>query len=165
MTIIVPPPKPSSISSDDESDIGIRREYKRMKGRLAELERLYATGARNRVPTATSVQQPPLGAKCEFHLHVIVNTHSAEVTCSDCGAPLEPLQVLREFATEERQFAQNLEHLRREKAELHKEIEALKKQRLAMRAKVRKAGGRPLERWEIPEGEERPQDSENGGKE
>lgn len=143
---------PGSIASDDDSDIGIRRQWKQMRARLAELERLYASRFQYQVPTTTiAVRDTALGAKCQLHLHVKVSMHAARVECADCGAPLDPLQVLREFAREERHFADQLEHLRQEKANLGKEIEALKKQKQNLRNQVRKAGGTPVERWQLKE--------------
>lgn len=142
--------QPSSIATDDESDVGIRRQFRTMKARLLELERLYSSRFQYQVPTTTILQRESLvGSKCKFHLHVKVSMHSAIVECADCKAPLDALQVLREFARDERHFADQLEHLRQEKADLHKEIEALKKQKQNLRNAVRKAGGKPIERWQL----------------
>lgn len=142
--------RPPSIVTDDESDVGIRRQFKAMKARLLELEHLYASRHQYQVPTATRVKKPSyFDGKCKLHLHIEVDMHSAVVECADCGVPLDPLQVLREFAREERHFADQLEHLREEKAALAKEVAELKKQRLSLRGAVRKAGGKPIERWQI----------------
>jgi len=146
--------RPPSITdgSEDESDIGIRRQFRAMKARLAELEHLYASRYQHQVPTTTRVGGTHLGGKCQIHMHVVVDMHAAVVECADCGAPLDPLQVLREFAREERHFADQFEHLRKEKADLGTEIEALKKQKQNLRNAVRKAGGKPIERWQIKDG-------------
>lgn len=142
--------RPESIVTDDESDVGIRRQWKAMKARLLELEHLYASRFQFQVPTATSVTKPSfLDGKCSLHLRVKVSMHKAVVECSDCGAPLDPLQVLREFARGERHFANQLEHLRQEKANLGMEVEALKKQKQNLRGQIRKAGAKPLERWQL----------------
>jgi len=71
------------------------------------------------------------------------------VECAVCHEELDPLEVLREYVREERQFAQCLEHLRDETSELRREVEALKKQKAALRAAVRKAGGEPIESWQV----------------
>lgn len=151
MIIPVDPPSGPAISSssDDDSDIGIRRQFKTMRARLVELEKLYATRFQHQVPTATSVKKQPLGERCKFHLHVIVYNHADRVECATCEEPLSPIAVLREFANQERHFADQLEHLRQEKAALGQEVEALKKQRNALRSAVRKAGGKPVERWDL----------------
>jgi len=142
--------RPPSIVTDDESDVGIRRQFRAMKARLLELEHLYASKFRHQVPTAIALTRPGyLDGKCKFHLHVKVDMHKAIVECADCGAPLDLLQVLREFANEERHFADQLEHLRQEKANLGTEVEALKKQKQNLRNQVRRAGGKPIERWKI----------------
>lgn len=145
--------EPGSVAADDDTDIGRARQFKAMKARLLELERLYASRFQYQVPTTTiAVRDTALGAKCQLHLHVKVSMHAARVECADCGAPLDPLQVLREFACEERHFADQLEHLRQEKADLGKEIEALKKQKQNLRNQVRRAGGKPIGRWQIKDG-------------
>ncbi len=150
MMTVIPAPEAQSIAADDDSDIGIRRQFRAMKARLQELETLYASRFKHQVPTATSIKAKPI-KQCRLHLHVVVHDHAAIVECADCHAPLDPLHVLREFAHEERHFADQLEHLRQEKANLRKEIEALKKQKAALRSGVRRAGGTPIEPWQIKE--------------
>lgn len=142
--------RPPSISTDDESDIGIRRQFRAMKSRLAELEGVAARFA-DRVPTATSLLRQPIGQRCGFHLHVVVYEHSKRVECADCKEPLDPLDVLRQFARAERSFADTLDHLLKQRTDLNREIEALKKQKQSLRNAVRKAGGKPIERWQIKE--------------
>jgi hypothetical protein len=140
--------QPPSIDSD-ESDLGRVREFRRMKARLSELETLYASRFKFQVPTATSIKQQPLEKRCSQHLHVVVSLHAARVECAECGEPLDPIDVLRQFANTERTFADSLEHLREERSALFKEIEALKKQKQNLRNSIRKAGARPIERWQI----------------
>ena len=130
---------------DDEDDSPQAREFRRMKARLEELELLCVSLAPERVPTATSWNDQ----RCSFHLHVIVHEHAAIVECSQCHQPLDPLEVLRQFAKRERRFADSLEHLRKEQRDLLKQIEALKKQRNSLRSAVRRVGGTPLEPWDL----------------
>jgi len=139
----------NTITSDDESDIGRAREFKRMKARLQELETLLASQLRFDVPTSTTAKRQPLDKCCHFHLHVIVYMDQARVECRACGAFLDPLDVLRQFANRERNFADTLKHLREERDRLGKEIVALKKQRNSLRSQVRKKGGVPVEPWHI----------------
>lgn len=143
--------RPGSIDSDDESDIGIRRQHRAMKTRLAELELLYSTRFRFQVPTAITEAESKHGPRCGLHRHVVVSMRTPLVRCAQCGESLDALDVLREFTREERTFAFALEHLRQERSDLAKEVAALKKQRQNLRNAVRKAGGKPVERWNLGE--------------
>lgn len=135
--------------SSDESDIGIRRQFKAMRTRLQELELLYATRFRHQVPVSISELKTEHGLKCGFHQHVTVSMITPSVQCGACGEELDPLDVLRQFTKEERSFAFTLEHLRKETADLRAEVVALKKQKAALRTAVRKAGGKPIENWQV----------------
>lgn len=139
---------PSITSSDEDSDIGKAREFKRMKSRLAELELMYSTRFQFQVMTALTERRRSL-ARCGIHPHIIVDDHSNRVECAECGEEMDPIDVLRQFANQERTFAHQLEHLRKEKSDLGVEVEALKKQKAALRSAVRKLGGTPVERWQI----------------
>lgn len=79
--------------------------------------------------------------KCGFHPAVDVSMETNSVTCRVCGAELAPLDVLREIAQGERRFVQNINGLRKEKGELSKEIESLKRQLSTLKSKVRRSAG------------------------
>lgn len=142
---------PSLSAAEDVDDLGRMRELKRMRARLSELETLYASRFRFQVPTALSTREQV--KRCSVHPHVVVDDHAAKVTCSECGAQLDPLDVLRQFARHERSFAFTLEHLRHEKDGLTKEITELKRQKSQLRSAIRKAGGKPVESWHIRQAE------------
>ena len=135
---------PGSIAAadGDDSDIGIRRKYKAMQRRLVELETLYATRFRNQVPTATTELKSKHGLACGFHPHVSVSMNTPEVECTACGKQLDPLEVLRQFARNERQFAHQLEHLRNEREKLQQEIAELKRQRSNLKQQVKRAAAK-----------------------
>lgn len=128
-----------TIESDDESDIGMRRQYRVIKARVAELELLHATRFRFQVPTATTEAETKHGLRCGFHPHVVVSQTTPHVSCAVCGEELSPLDVLRQFSIEERNFAMGLEHLRREAADLRVAVERLKRERQNLRAAVKRA--------------------------
>lgn len=128
--------------TSDESDIGIRRQFKAMQTRLQELELLYATRFKHQVPVSISELETK-HMRCGFHQHVTVSMRTSIVRCTKCGEALDPLDVLRQFTKEERTFAFTLEYLRKETTDLRAEVAALKKQKAALRAAVRKAGGEP----------------------
>lgn len=135
-TLDVSTPAPSS----DESDIGIRRQFKAMRARLQELEALYAGRFRYQVPTALTEREiGPHGLKCGFHPHVTISMRTPTVRCTVCDTRLDPIEVLRDFARDERNFAHTLEHLRTERATLSKEVEDLKRQRANLRAQIKRA--------------------------
>lgn len=139
IVLSVPLDKPESPSSDD-SNIGIRRQFRQMKARLEELELLYATRFRHQVPTSSSaVPEVHGGSRCGFHPHVIVSMKRPSVTCSTCGVTLDALDVLREYARGERAFAHTLEHLRQEHTRLSKEIDHLKRARANLRSQIKRA--------------------------
>lgn len=56
-----------------------------------------------------------------------------------CGAKLDPIQVLRDYARHERNFCYSLEHLRKEQRDLSAEIKKLKALRARLRAEARKS--------------------------
>ena len=56
-------------------------------------------------------------SKCQ-HKHVTVDERLAEVECQDCGAKLNPMQVLARLAREESRLKHRIESLRKLNAEL-----------------------------------------------
>ena len=81
------------------------------------------------------------GYKCGFHPRVIVSEETRSVTCQACGAELEPMDVLREFARNERRFVESVTGLRQERAKLLEDVAELKKRRSSLRSQVKKKGG------------------------
>jgi len=67
------------------------------------------------------------------HRHYEVAMDEADVSCQDCKAQLDPWQVLRDLATEHENTWVHLSMQRKEREQLRKEIEALKKERAKQR--------------------------------
>lgn len=74
---------------------------------------------------------------------ILIDEDCWVVKCEACGERLDPVEVLRQYAHEERAFVADLQHLRAERERLARDIEQLKRQRVYLRKKVRKDGGDP----------------------
>lgn len=143
-------PLTGSIDLAPVIDLGLARENRALRDRVAQLET--AVAAQQRL----LAQQPPLTVNsedphrsCRFHLHVFVNEHAPKVTCRDCGEELDAYTVLLQYARRERQFMWIDADLNKRKVEIQRELAALEKQRKALRARVRRAGGRPITFMEL----------------
>lgn len=138
----IPAEVPKGPADVDDSDIGVRRENKRLRARLVELETMVKTRLGRVVPTSTTMPQDfeeKHGLKCGFHPNVIVSMKTPRVECAVCGEKLDALDVLREFARHERHFAQTLEHLRKETSELRAEVPKLKRTLSDLRSRIKRA--------------------------
>jgi hypothetical protein len=129
---------------DDNSDIGVRRELKRMKGRVVELELLVATQLQHIVPTNITTARDKHGLACGLHPHVTVSLTTTRVVCTICGEHLDALDVLRSYATAERSFAMNLEHLREECSKLRAELISLRNERASLKSQIKRKKGPAL---------------------
>lgn len=141
ITLNVPVDHPTAPAADDDNELGWRRERTKIRARMAELELVVATRLAYLVPTSTSTPlatQEKHGLRCGMHPHVRVSMRTPRVECAVCGTLLDPLDVLREYAKHERNFAHTLEHLRAEKAELTAEVDRLRRQRSSLRSQVKK---------------------------
>ncbi len=143
---LAPPQIPASITSAEPiDDLRKERELRALRARVAQLE-TEKTELTNQVkPSLTTLQsyeeKQHRTSTCGFHLQVIVSLETASVACATCGVELAPLDVLREFARDERQFVNQLNSLRDEHKKLGQEVEKLKTQRSSLRSQVRKKGG------------------------
>lgn len=88
--------------------------------------------------------RPHAEQKCYRCAAVYVDNKRRVVECQRCGAELDPIEVLHEFAVRERRFLASNDLAKRELARLHAEIEALKGDLQAAR--------RPPTRVECPRG-------------
>lgn len=70
--------------------------------------------------------RPHAEQKCYRCAAVYVDNKRRVVECQRCGAELDPIEVLHEFAVRERRFLASNDLAKRELARLHAEIEALK---------------------------------------
>lgn len=108
------------------------------RARLEELEALYASCFRYQVPTTIRDPVEQHGYKCGSPPNIIVSERTSLVACAVCGAPLDPLDILRQYTRKERQFAFTLERLRQERSELGTEVEQLKTLRSRLRSDIKR---------------------------
>lgn len=144
---LTPPQHPPSIAPTAEptDDLGRARELRQLRARVAQLETEKAELQHQVKPSVSTIESHEekkhrIGT-CGFHPQVLVSMETNSVVCAVCDAELAPLDVLREFAREERRFVQSLNGLRDEKQLLHKQVDKLKKQVQALEGKVRKKAG------------------------
>ena len=71
------------------------------------------------------------------HRHFEVSMREADVSCTDCGAQLDPWTVLRDLATKHEGLWGWVAQMERTKKDLADEIEALKKQKASLRSSLR----------------------------
>lgn len=82
----------------------------------------------------------PHGPGCG--MQVVVSMYTPRVFCAGCGEDLDPIDVLRKYATQERQFEYANGHARETLGLLRREIEELTKIRNNLRAQVRRGNKR-----------------------
>ncbi len=132
---------PPSLRSDITDDLGKERELRRLRKRVDELELQTAQSAKMIAPAVRIERNKDHTiTKCGVHPQVLVCEDTPRVECAVCGTELDAIEVLRDFANHERQFVYTVQHLRREKDELEKVVEALKKERVKVRGQLRKDG-------------------------
>ena len=136
--------------SDPIDELAIARKARTAADELADLReqnaRLVELLDVLRAQSAGIAETPrPLGEqKCYRCVAVYVDNKRRVVKCQQCGAELDPIDVLHEFAVRERRFLASNDMAKRELARLHAEIEALKGDLQAVR--------RPPTRVECPRG-------------
>lgn len=135
------PPAINLLPSEDgdSNELARQREIKHLRARVGTLEvalddaRKVAAGA---LHGALAIPNDA-HRSCAYHMQVSVSLTTPSVTCSECGAELSPLDVLRDFAKRERHFVMLSNDLRQEQSKLRTEIDTLKKQRASLKAQVR----------------------------
>lgn len=115
--------------SNDE--IGIARKARAASEEAAELraenKRLVEMLDAIRSNSASTDIKPDAVPKCPRCVSVWVDIKKRVVECRRCGAKLDPLDVLHEFATEERRFLQWNVHARQELERMRIEAGSLKR--------------------------------------
>lgn len=140
-TFIVPRPDEGSPAAGDE--IAWRRELKQLRVRVTQLE---AERGIKQVASIEVKRGDVHGFRCGSPCGVLVSDNSPRVECAACGTQLSAVQVLRDYANHERNFCYSLEHLRKEKRDLHAEVEKLKKLRARLRSEAKKLLPEPPEK-------------------
>jgi hypothetical protein len=134
--IVVPPP---SVEPQPEiSSLTDRRKIAALEARAADLE--------HKLAAAMSVVKPSLAierAGCHHFGVPLVSDRTPTVTCSDCGAALDPYEVLRKIAHREVNFCYQLNDLRAEARTLAAEVARLKAQRARLRRTAKAASSCP----------------------
>lgn len=130
------------VTDPDESppagnEIAWRRELKQLRVRVAQLEAEQKTRLDPLLEVSQDGKHGKHGSQCGNPCVVVVADKEPLVECKACGAELDPVDVLREYARHERRFCFALEHLRGEKIALATEIEKLKRLRARLRAEAR----------------------------
>lgn len=133
MRLTVPHPEEGSPVIGDE--IAWRRELKQLRVRVAQLE---AERGIKQSPSIAVERDGKHGIGCGHPCPVAVFENEPRVECRSCGANLDPIEVLREYARHERNFCYSLEHLRKERKDLSDEIKKLKALRQRLRGDARK---------------------------
>lgn len=147
MMLTIPHPSEGTPSAGDE--IAWRRELKQLRVRVAQLE---AERGIKQVPSIEVKRSEEHGYQCGHPCGVVVTENAPRVECEACGTKLDAIEVLREYARHERNFCYSLEHLRKERRDLTKEIEKLKSIRTRLRSLLRKVVPEPpapgLRKWD-----------------
>lgn len=118
--------------SDAVDELAIARKARAADDELADLRaqnaRLVELLDVLRAQSAGIAETPrPLDErKCYRCVAVYVDNKRRVVECQQCGAKLDPIDVLHEFAVRERRFLASNDMAKRELARLHAKIEALK---------------------------------------
>ena len=133
---------PSVVAAGSTIDLGKERELRQLRSQVAELTERLANFDPRHLAQLTSRESYDKGAvhkaTCGFHPLVVVCMDTKSVTCQQCGAELEPIDVLREYAREERRFVSSLVDLRAERSKLSEEVSELKKIRSSLRSQIKK---------------------------
>lgn len=114
------------------SSLTDRRRIASLEAAKADLER--------RLAEAMSVAKPAMAYKRDDCLHFgtpQVSDRTPEVTCGDCGAALDPYEVLRKIAHREVNFCYTLNDLRKEAKQLAEDVKRLKATRARLRRKAK----------------------------
>ncbi len=131
--LVIPAPTEGEPNSEVD-EVAWRRELKQLRVRVGQLESERKTLLDPAINTSRDGKH---GYRCGHPCGVIVYDNEPLIECRVCGAKLDPVDVLREFARHERNFCYTLEHLRKERGDLHEEIKKLKSLRSRLRADAR----------------------------
>lgn len=123
----------STVSSLDD-----RRKILALQARADELEVRLAAALRT-VQPVLSVQRDA----CRHYGVTLVSDNTPSITCRECGAELDPFDVLRRLAHEETVFCHSLSDLREERRKLGEETERLKAKRSAVARDIRRSKDEP----------------------
>ncbi len=134
MNLTIPLPDEGSPTEGDE--ITWRRELKQLRVRVVQLE---AERGLRQAPSIDVRRSEVHSLRCGMPPAVTVVENEQRVECAACGTELSAIEVLHEYAKHERNFCYSLEHLRKERRDLHVEIDKLKALRARLRAEARKA--------------------------
>lgn len=132
--LVIPAPTEGAPSTEVD-EIAWRRELKQLRVRVGQLE---AERKTRLDPALTNKRDGKHGFQCGSPCGVLVYDKEPVIECAACGAKLDPIEVLRDFAHHERNFCYSLEHLRKERSDLSSEIKKLKSLRQRLRADARK---------------------------
>jgi phage shock protein A len=124
--MLEPDPEPEIVSLDD------RRRIRELEAQRDDLERKLAA-ALDRANPAITYQRD----ECYHHGAPKVSDRTPSVTCGDCGAELDPYDVLRKIAHREFNFCYQLNALREEAARLDAEVKRLKASRSRLKRQAR----------------------------
>jgi hypothetical protein len=132
----------SEVEAQGTIDLGMAREVRLLRARVRELEEAVSTnGIPATVLSKLDRDEAHRAYGCGFHLHVTVSMTTDEVLCQTCGESLDPLDVLRQFASKERRFVESVDEFKRERDRLRLEVADLQKQRKNLRSQIRRKGG------------------------
>lgn len=84
------------------------------------------------------------------HEHIVVDAKNRSIQCHDCGATLDPFDVLYDAAQEHKSIDAWLEQLKGQKSVLRAEVDILERRLASVRGKLKREGiPQPeQERWE-----------------
>lgn len=128
-------PHPAEGSPAEGDEIAWRRELKQLRTRVVQLE---AERGLRQSPSIEVTHSKVHGFQCGSPPHVTVIEEENRVECVACGAGLQAISVLLDYARHERDFCYSLEHLRKERRDISVEIAKLKSLRTRLRADARK---------------------------
>jgi hypothetical protein len=165
-----PPPRPPDVPEFDlkktetsaadrpamVTDLGDRRRALTLETQVAELQKQIAElqgAVRPAIDHVRDRTGKHEGANCRYHLALVVDETKHHVECAWCGEILDPVTVLTELARKERIFCHWIEHLRKEKIAMSKEVQELRVTRSRLRSDVKIAQKRLVEvRAQYPRG-------------
>lgn len=129
-----------------------QRELDALKTRVQELERVVSQAKlRRRVdaPDQLVIDVAKDDCSCPAKLFSVYEQQGI-VVCRTCEAVWSPVAALLALAKDVSRLSAQATWARTERDKLHAEVEELKRQKANLRAGVRRAGGTPIESWQIP---------------
>lgn len=120
-----PPAPPIDYDKDEKAAL---------RARVAALSALQTRGSA--VPSVMPVRLTEHGYDCGGHTNVNIDPELPIVRCRACGIDLDPIVVLREYSTHERNFCFTDDVKRKEQAQLAADVERLKRERSSLRSQI-----------------------------